>query len=342
MHMTFDTRARTPGIWSRSRRLRAVVVSCLCAAAFGASNVCAAEESEHGVQATALAATVAASLAPYRAALETLAANPDIVAGVKNPDAHARDALAAQHVPALEGVLRLRLLPAQWRDPDPAARPPLTFASISMLAKARETGKNVPIEAHLANTADEHLVVVQRVDEPTADGETALAGFLHLAVNLAVLRQTVMANVPADVYVEIRQVPGGALVTSGIKPAEEADGSTNARVDDTRFMVSYSTAGDADEAVTRDSGHLTMWPAIAAVLLAVVAIALVLARRGQGVRIGVPDVGAVIYQGAIKAILDGAHPGLEQLMPGARARAAHRSTWTLRPARAPTVTMSRS
>jgi phosphomannomutase/phosphoglucomutase len=285
---------------------------------FSAANVCTAEEGEHEAQAKALAATISGNLAPYRAALVTLAVNPDIVAGVKNPDAATRDALAVQHVPTLQGVVRLRLLPAQWRDPDPTARPPLTFASISMLAKARETGKDVPIEAHLANTADEHLVVVQRVEESTGDGQTALAGFLHLAVNLAVLRQAVTADLPADVYVEIRQVPGGALVTSGIKPGEDAAASTNARIDDTRFIVSYSSAGETDEADSRESGHLTMWPAIAAVLLAVVAIAFVLARRGQGVRIGVPDVEAVTYQGAIKAILDGAHPGLEQLMPGAR------------------------
>ncbi|MGR8920384.1 MAG: phosphomannomutase/phosphoglucomutase, partial [Gammaproteobacteria bacterium] len=57
-------------------------------------------------------------------------------------------------------------------------------------------------------------------------------------------------------------------------------------------------------------------PAAAVAVLALGGFFVYRALR-PGVRVAGPAADTVIYQGAIRAILDGAHPGLEQLMPGA-------------------------
>lgn len=265
----------------------------------------------------ALARQVGEALSPYRQVLDALAARPDVAQALTSEAPADRAALAASIKPTLDGVLALRLLPVGHRDLEPDAKPPLSFASISMLNHARDEGKDVPSEAVLGGTPDEHIVMLKRVETAGADGKPALVGFLHLSLSFDVLRQAFKGEAPRHAYYELRQVPGNAVAAVGVKPAGTVP-TTNTRVPDTRFAVTVMAEGAAPRPAG-DSGSGMLLPAVALLLACGGAVAVLLARRRRGGKALRLSDDSVIYAGAIKNILDGAHPGLELLLPGARA-----------------------
>ena len=135
--------------------IAAVILSVVIAIAFllfgsNGDDPVGATESPFQAQADSVATAVASGLVPYRKVLNDLATNMDVATTLRDGDEVARRALATRLTPALDGVLALRVLPAAWRDPDPSATPPLTYAAVSMVIQARETGADVPAEAHLS------------------------------------------------------------------------------------------------------------------------------------------------------------------------------------------------
>ncbi len=262
-----------------------------------------------------LATQIGVAFSPYQAAVADLAAKPELVTALTEGNDETRAALAAQLTPQLEGVLALRLLPADYGDPVPSANPPFTYASVSMLNRSREEGKDVPMEAHLGGTPEEHLVILKRVTAPGADGKPTLIGFVHLSLKLDLLRKTLSEDAPKRSYVEIRQIPGNSIAAHGVKPTGDVP-TTNSHVPESRFVVTVATAGVEQQPAGRDSGHGMLLPVMAAVLACGGAIVVLLVRRRGGTGVALGGEGTVIYTGAIKAILDGVHPGLEQLLPG--------------------------
>jgi len=285
------------------------------------------DEQSYEAAAKALAGAVSDALEPYTTVAEALAGNPEVASTLAAGDVAAIDALATRLTPPLDGVLRLRLLRADTRDTDLAAKPPLTFATVSMLNKARESGADQPVEAHLPGKSSEHLVVLRRVLRADAEGGAGtLVGFVHLSVALDVARRVLAANPPADAYVEIRQGPSVSIAASGQRPAGDPPVSM-ANVPDSRLAVVFMAPGEAAAADAGGGGgggllDPTYLAALAALVLVGAAGGFARARRrgGRGgVVVAMPvSNDDVIYQGAIKNILDGAHPGLEQLLPGRR------------------------
>ncbi len=263
-----------------------------------------------------IARSVAGELTPYTRALDAIASNPEVTAAFAAGDSAALAALADRLRPQLDGVLALRLLPADLRDPEPEASPPLTFASISMLRRAREEGASPAAEVHLAGTEAEHMVFLEPV--MAADEDETLLGFVHLSVHPDIVRRVLEANPPRSVYAELRQGTRVQLASTGTAPADGAP-STTARVAGTTLAVTLRAPG----AAVADGGGPGIATIAAGVVGVMALIGAVIFLRGQrqGVRVATPAAGTRIYQGAIKAIYDGVHPGLEQLMPGARAAA---------------------
>ena len=265
-----------------------------------------------------LAQEVEQTLAPYVEALDTIAADTRVRAALRSGDPTQLTAVAAEMVPVLPHILALRVLPAAARDPDMDAQPPLTFASMSMIRRAREEGRAPPAEVHLAGTAGEHIALLARVTAPHG-GESAatLLGFVHLSVDPDVVRTLLSAKPPADVYAEIRQGTNVRLVASGRAPAGDAPASV-VPVKGTTLAVSFKGEG-ALVGGAKPGLSLTTVAFAGVVVVALVAVFVWNGRR-QAVRVGPLAAGdAIIYQGAIKAILDGSLPGLEQLLPRARA-----------------------
>ncbi|MEX2479912.1 MAG: phosphomannomutase/phosphoglucomutase [Gammaproteobacteria bacterium] len=265
-----------------------------------------------------LARAAEATLAQYIEAIDAVGADARVREALVAADPVRLETLAAELEPTLPHVLKLRLLPATVRDPDMESRPPLSFASISMIRRAREAGKAPPAEAHLAGTDDEHIVFLSRIETPLADGRNArLLGFVHLAVDPDVVRELVSTAAPADAYVEIRQGVAVRLAASGRPPPDDVPAAI-VPIAGTTLAVSFKPQGESAPGVKPGFPPVLIGLGVA-VVLALVGFVIWNGRRAQ-VRVGaiIGDDAAVTYQGAIKAILEGAHPGLEQLLPRAR------------------------
>jgi phosphomannomutase/phosphoglucomutase len=268
-----------------------------------------------------VAARVAAALEPYRRAASVIAADDRVREALSAADSGRLAALAAALAPALDGTLALRILPADVRDAELAASPPLTYASISLMRAAREDGKAPRIEAHLAGTDDEHLVVIEPV-RAAAQTPGPLLGYVHLSVDPEVVRAALRDAALTDAYAEIRQGSKVRLASSGTAPPADAP-SFNAAVGGTAFAVRIAAPGLA----ARPAADASRGPSVGLVAIAAVLLGgglLLWRRRRPAVTSAAGAAADVVYQGAIRNILDGAHPGLEQLLPRAAgaARAA--------------------
>lgn len=272
------------------------------------------EAYEHMAQ--SMAQALSATLTLYSASLDQIAMDSEVGQALRAGDANQLAALSAQLQPRLPGVLLLRLLPADARDPEPHAKPPLTFASISMLRRARDDRQTPPAEVHLVGSADEHVVLLKpiEVDNPAAE-QADLLGFAHLSLSPDVLRQVLQDSSPEGVYAEIRQGARVQIAAFGTKPQPGAP-STTARIGGTALAVKYTARGQ--EVGESDGAGVSLLVPVVAVGVVLVAVFVFRSQR-PGVRVANITRDTIIYQGAIKAILDGDHPGLEQLMPGARA-----------------------
>lgn len=258
-----------------------------------------------------------------RQQLAAVAADPAAQAAVVNDDPSARQAAAADHAPRFEHLLRLRLLPADTSDVDDAGPAPLTYASLDMLNRARQHEFTLPAEVHLHGTDRAHVVIIERMRAP---GSGELIGFAHASFSLTLVERA-LAELDRDgAYVELRQVvPGSAplvLARSGDgAPAPAAEAATQL-VPGTAWSVAFwGEPGAEVRALARErladtaaqEIDLPVLPLGAAVaVLALLAAGLVSWRRRTGRRGG----DAAVYQGAVKAIMEGAHPGLERLVPG--------------------------
>ncbi|MCB1746280.1 MAG: phosphomannomutase/phosphoglucomutase [Gammaproteobacteria bacterium] len=157
------------------------------------------------------------------------------------------------------------------------------------------------------------MVFLRRVDD---DAGTAL-GFVHLSVSPAVVRDAFAAETLDGAHAEIRQGPRLRVAANGRAPAADVPAIV--------LPVKGTILSVAVQAEAAAAGASKGGPPLLPAALVLVALlgAFLWYRRRPAVRVGkVRTAGdAVIYQGAIRAILDGAHPGLEQLLP--RARGAH-------------------
>lgn len=253
-----------------------------------------------------LARELGAVLEPQRLKLNALAQQPAIVEAISAEKSRRENAAAAAQKD-IPGALRLRLLPRGADHVDPNSLPPLTFSSVDMLRDAAKSEKDVKAELHLGGTDNEHIVMIQRVP---ITGEAV--GFLHLSVDPKLVRDA-MANVTGvPGYIEVRQpVPKGppAIIARSGSPPAGNSASALAGISGTSWVVSYRPPS----ASTAGSGGGWLWPLIGVLALAVlIGGAIFFLRRRDALLAS----DTVTYQGAIKAILEGVHPGLEQLLPG--------------------------
>ena len=253
-----------------------------------------------------LARELGAVLEPQRLKLNALAQQPAIV-GAISAEKSQREKAAAAAQGDIPGALNLRLLPRGADHVDPNASPPLTFASVDMLRDAAKSDKDVKAELHLGGTENEHIVMIQRV--PIA-GEAV--GFLHLSVDPKLVRDALANLTGIPGYVEVRQpVPKGPpaiIARSGTPPAGDVT-SALAGISGTTWVVSYRP-----ETAEADAGGGWLLPLLG--VLAIIALVVggaIFLLRGRNALLASDSI---TYQGAIKAILEGAHPGLEQLLPG--------------------------
>lgn len=256
-----------------------------------------------------IARQIASGLAPIRAQLRHLASDQQVIDLMQGSEQLRREK-AGELSAAIDGSLLLRILPVGTNQFDRTQSPPLTFASMDMLRIATESKKQVPLESHLGGTANEHLVMIERV---FADQE--LIGFLHLSLTPHLVSDAIAAFSPKDGYLEVRQrAAGGPPVVIARHGQPQADQSMSllSTVPGTAFLALYRIgSGKASSAGSATS--LSNWLLPAGVVGILCLGGLMLSRRKSFAK---PAAVKVEYAGAIRAILDNSQPGLAELLPG--------------------------
>jgi phosphomannomutase/phosphoglucomutase len=265
--------------------------------------------------------------------LANLAADPAVANLLRTGDERQLEAKAGELAGAIEGALKLRLIPRGGASTDMDAGAPLTFGSLAMITRAETEAQAVPAEVQVFGTPGQHLALVQRVED-----SQGLAGVLHLSLSLDAINQA-FTSTGAKQRFELRQDTGGPKPWMVAATSEDAAPKGRAiafvPIAGTALRVAYwpklGSAPVPEPGAARPETGSGWGRLLLVVLLGLAAaggVALVLMRRrGPG---GEPATEAgTQFKGAIAAILQGAYPGVEQFIPSLPPR-----TGKLRPASA--------
>ena len=266
-----------------------------------------------------LALELARELQPAFEAVATIGNSNGAVRGARG-DSAAR-ALLEQKAAEIPGLLKLRLLPPGYKEVDNTSSPPLQYGSLDMLRRSEASEEPIPAEVHLFGTPAQHLVVVRRI----MDGGQ-FAGFVHASFDIALLQRSLDTLDSANAHLELQQPlqkgePKVIAQSAGARPDDLK--VANTPLNGTALQLAYwgtpSRGAIAQASAPADSGGGWLVVLAAALLVAAaVGAGLFFFKRGRRINIGggVPGQSPIAYEGAIRAIMEGAHPGLERLVPG--------------------------
>ena len=223
------------------------------------------------------------------------------------------DSIAAQIKPALKARL---FTPGNYKL-DREAKPPLGYASIDLLRKAGETGKNPVVELHEFGSEDANIVMVRCI----TTGKGKLVGLLHISLDPEPLLKLPDLAGSINGYAELVQGRGktGLVLKSAGNKQYRQGNPVSVNIAGTRWHLDYWPEGSL---LSMNDGRgfsstIMLYGLVIIVLLCLMAgiwyvrrHRVAVAGPGEG-----EDRGGVIYGGAIKAIMEGLHPGLEKLLP---------------------------
>ena len=233
---------------------------------------------------------------------------------VENSDVDVLNTAANEKQSLFDNVLKLRFLKSRSYEADSASVPPLSYASVEMLNKA-ETSNNINAEVHLYGTPNQHVVFIERV----VNSSFELIGLIHLSLDVGVFDSFAEGLAISDGYAEIVQRGAGKeLSLKGLGNSASKQGeATTVSINDTRWIIAY-WSGSA-EVVTDDSAAPASLPVIPVTVVLLLLLAggfFVIKKRGSGASSNTDsDDDLIRYEGAVRAIAEGAHPGVEHMIP---------------------------
>lgn len=154
--------------------------------------------------------------------LKSMSRDPSIIALFESYDAVEADKLALTKQTGFDQALKLRLLPPDIDQPDHHSNPPLTFASLEMIRAAVDSDTLVEAEWHFPKQAEEHIVLVQRVNDDTGKA----IGVLHLSQSITPVKSLFETGTDSPgTYVELRQTlrSGGSVLLGQAGDKSRAD-----------------------------------------------------------------------------------------------------------------------
>ncbi len=263
--------------------------------------------------------------------LKSLSKEAAIITLFQSADKDSLGGEAQNRLSEFEAGLKLRFfLPGEYQR-DSAAVPPLGFRSIKLLEQAEQNDSPISMEVHFYDSPQQHIVAI----EPVLNRAGELIGLMHLSLDTNIAEQLLAGVKTTDAYIEVQQTGVGkklVLARAGVKPPQQAVKVTKA-INGTRWRVAYwqagGTAGSSDE-----GGFL---------LPAIITTALFMLAGGIGFYFmgGRPKANPdertpspTVYGGAVLAIMEGAHPGMEKRVPGLPTLAAGAPIKTTFPERA--------
>ncbi len=272
-----------------------------------------ADKAEHEAKETVarnIATQVQENFDVVKVQLSVLAKDQQTITLFEEGDANALVTAAEEKQALFDHTLKLRYLKPGSYEADSASVPPLSYASIDMLKKA-ETKSQINSEVHFFGTPNQHIVVIERV----VNSAFELIGLLHLSLNISLFDDIAKELTVDNGYAELTQnAAGKALVltklgNTGLKQGE----ATKVSVNDTRWVIVYWSGGEVVIASDEASSGLPIVLIVLVLLLLAAGAYLVMQKKGSSS--GAPDEDLIIYQGAVRAIAEGAHPGVEHMIP---------------------------
>ena len=261
-------------------------------------------------RAGALAQEVAEPFETLSGQLRKLAKSPDIVELFKQGDAVQLAAATDNYIDRFDSALKLRFFLPHGYTLDDSSIPPLSYASLDMLRKAEQSNENSGMEVHLFGSPRQHIVMVQRVE----DGKGELIGLIHLSLDVSLIEKALSRLKLTNDYVELKQSATTYLGKAG-DPAYKSGQPIVVTVPGSSWNVSYW--GNGKKVAVKSGGGGNQFTVIAGSLagLLVLGLAVVYLKKRFSSATTVQPKSEVVYAGAVRAIMDGAHPGMERLVP---------------------------
>lgn len=262
-----------------------------------------------------IAAHVQKNVAAIKGKLKALAKDQAMVTlFVESTDADVLSLAADEKQSSFDNVLKLRFLKPGSYEADTAAVPPLSYASIEMLNKA-EISSHVNAEAHLFGTPNQHVVFIERVVNDSFE----IVGLIHLSLDIEVFKTFAKGLVINDGYAELIQRGAGkemSLNRFGNNAFKNGEAIT-VSVNDTRWIIAYWSGAAVAATDSASSGLPVMSIAIVTILLIFLAAFFVMKKRNAGAAPSKKDSDddLITYEGAVRAIAEGAHAGVEHMIP---------------------------
>ncbi len=243
--------------------------------------------------------------------LDAVAKDPAVTALFNAADEEKLAGAAADRLTQFDSALKLRfILPGKYVL-DNEAVPPLSYGSLDLLKRAENSAAAIGAEALLLGSPAEHIVMLKRVQN--ADGE--LIGLIHLSVSVDMFARAMAGLSLNDAYLELQQTSQGKALVLG------KQGDVEIRVGEpllipvagTRWTVALWTSGGGVPSADGAGSGLIMAGLLLILLLVAGAAAALFVKRSKSD--GDTGTAEVVYAGAVKAIMDGAHPGMEKMIP---------------------------
>lgn len=262
-----------------------------------------------------IAAHVQKNVVAIKGKLKALAEDQAMVTlFVESTDADVLSLAADEKQSLFDNALKLRFLKPRSYEADTAAVPPLSYASIEMLNKA-EISSHVNAEAHLFGTPNQHVVFIERVVNDSFE----IIGLIHLSLDVEVFKTFAEGLVINGGYAELIQRGAGkemSLNRFGNNAFKNGEAIT-VSVNDTRWIIAYWSGTDIAAMDSASSGLPVMPIAIVAILIILLAAFFVMKKRNPDAAPSKKDSedDLITYEGAVRAIAEGAHAGVEHMIP---------------------------
>ena len=242
--------------------------------------------------------------------LQQLSEQDDVTKAFESGDKARLKKLASQYLAKFDQALNLRFFLKGSYDLDYESKPNLGFASIELLKKAEKSEKPSQVETHIPGSDNEHIVFIQPVK---TDG--SLLGLIHLSLSPVLYQEVLQQFKLPEGFAELQQfVIGGRveLVSLGDQQFKAGSPFAEVAIPGTQWKIAHWS----EAAVGGGASTTMLFGALLALILAAMGLWYFLGRsknKDDLVILDDEDAG-VIYQGAVKAIMDGAHPGVEKLV----------------------------
>ncbi len=272
-----------------------------------------------------LASSLSGVLTAQRKALDAVASDPEVIDALASKNMQALASLETRLSTNFTDLLRLRLLPSDTNVPDEQSMPPFSFGSLDMVRRVINTGQAVDAEVHLLGGGGDHIAMAMPVLEAGEEG--GVVGAAYISLDLSILKQAIARLSINDDYLEVvqplRKGQPVLIGSTGLSSLKTSSLPTSSKVAGSSWQIKlWSTeakrmSADSGEG---DSSGLLFMALIGVVVVAAAGAGLVLFRRKKGDTAASPVDKDVTYTGAVKAIMDGEHPGLAKLVPSLKGK----------------------